>query len=342
MIEIQCGPDAIRRAVALLRAGELVAFPTETVYGLGADAANPAAVAALFAAKGRPQDHPVIVHVTGPDAVGRWAAEVPPVAARLMSAFWPGPLTLILARGPRVCDAVTGGQDTVGLRCPAHPVARDLLAAAFACGIEGIAAPSANRFGRISPTSAADVAAELGTRVALILDGGRCAVGIESTIVDVSHGTPRVLRPGMIDATRLAAVAGEVLGSGGERAPRVSGSLAAHYAPTTALELVPLRGLVACAVSRLAAGETLAVLAPPALIDTLAQQTGETGGTVHAVAAPDSAAAYAHDLYATLRHLDALGVSRLLVAEPPATAEWAAVCDRLARAARGAGRRARR
>ncbi|MEK7737911.1 MAG: L-threonylcarbamoyladenylate synthase, partial [Pseudomonadota bacterium] len=198
----------IAHAVTLLRAGELVAFPTETVYGLGADAANPAAVAKIFAAKGRPADHPLIVHLPSAEALDAWAREVPESARKLAAAFWPGPLTLILKRQPQVPDAVTGGQDTVGLRVPDHPLALALLKAFDGGRFRGIAAPSANRYGRISPTSAAHVRAELGAAVPLVLDGGDCQVGIESTIVDLSRGTPRLLRPGAIGAADIAHVLG--------------------------------------------------------------------------------------------------------------------------------------
>ncbi|MGB7502317.1 MAG: L-threonylcarbamoyladenylate synthase, partial [Azonexus sp.] len=198
------------RAVELLRAGELVAFPTETVYGLGADASNPAAVAKIFAAKGRPADHPLIVHLAGHDAVDHWAEQVPAVAWELMETFWPGPLTLILKKQAWVPSTVTGGQDTVGLRVPGHPVALELLRrfAAVAGEHAGIAAPSANRFGRISPTTAAHVQEELGDRISLTLDGGPCTVGIESTIVDCSGGEPVVLRPGHISPAHLETVFG--------------------------------------------------------------------------------------------------------------------------------------
>ena len=204
------------RAVELLRAGELVAFPTETVYGLGADASSPAAVAKIFAAKGRPADHPLIVHLAGHDAVDHWAEEVPAVAWELMETFWPGPLTLILKKQAWVPSTVTGGQDTVGLRVPGHPVALELLRrfAAVAGEHAGIAAPSANRFGRISPTTAAHVQEELGDRVSLILDGGPCAVGIESTIVDCSRGEPVVLRPGHISPAHLEGCSGGYWRSG--------------------------------------------------------------------------------------------------------------------------------
>ena len=236
----------IQRAVALLCQGELVALPTETVYGLGADALNPDAVAKIFTAKGRPSDHPLIVHLADAGQIMTWAREVPKDAIALARAFWPGPLTLILKRDESVPDLVTGGQDTVGLRVPNHPVALELLRAFGS----GVAAPSANRFGRISPTTAEHVRQELGERVALILDGGACAVGLESTIVDLSRGVPVILRPGAIGADDIARVLGrrprlrgefeaEAGGAAEQGAtPRVSGALAAHYAPRTPLELV--------------------------------------------------------------------------------------------------------
>ena len=317
----------IARAVALLRAGELVAFPTETVYGLGADAANPAAVAKIFAAKGRPAEHPLIVHLPGASHLARWAREVPPEAERLAAAFWPGPLTLILKRQANVPDAVTGGQDTVGLRVPSHPLALELLQAFDG----GIAAPSANRFGRISPTSAAHVREELGERVPLVLDGGACPVGIESTILDLSRGTPVLLRPGFITSADLARVLGRApeVAAAQTAAPRVSGSLDAHYAPRTPLQLVSSDGLLFALRDALVAGEKVAVLAP----------------TVQAIShdlvtwkqSPAEPAGFAHDLYASLRELDALGCVRILVQQPPAGEAWLAVNDRLRRAAAGSG-----
>ena len=319
-------PD-IERAVALLRAGDLVAFPTETVYGLGADAANPAAVAKIFAAKGRPADHPLIVHLPGASHLARWAREVPPEAERLAAAFWPGPLTLILKRQANVPDAVTGGQDTVGLRVPSHPLALELLQAFDG----GIAAPSANRFGRISPTSAAHVREELGERVPLLLDGGACPVGIESTILDLSRGAPVLLRPGAVGAADIARVLGRAPESAAPQAetPRVSGSLEAHYAPRTPLQLVSSDGLLFALRDALVAGEKVAVLAP----------------TVQAIShdlvtwkqSPAEPAGFAHDLYASLRELDALGCVRILVQQPPAGEAWLAVNDRLRRAAAGSG-----
>ena len=320
----------IQRAVQLLRQGDLVALPTETVYGLGADALNPDAVAKIFAAKGRPSDHPLIVHLADASQIMTWAREVPKDAIALARAFWPGPLTLILKRDESVPDLVTGGQDTVGLRVPNHPVALELLRAFGS----GVAAPSANRFGRISPTTAAHVRQELGERVALILDGGACAVGLESTIVDLSRGVPVILRPGAIGADDIARVLGrrprlrsEVeAGNAAEQGatPRVSGALAAHYAPRTPLELVATDALAAQARP----GD--AVLARCAAPASLAE------GVAWAQA-PADPAGYGHDLYARLRSLDESGATRILVEAPPASPDWAAVADRLGRAAVGSG-----
>jgi L-threonylcarbamoyladenylate synthase len=320
------------RAVELLRAGELVAFPTETVYGLGADASNPAAVAKIFAAKGRPADHPLIVHLAGHDAVDHWADQVPAVAWELMETFWPGPLTLILRKQAWVPDAVTGGQDTVGLRVPGHPVALELLRrfAAVAGEHAGIAAPSANRFGRISPTTAAHVQEELGDRVSLILDGGPCTVGIESTIVDCSGGEPVVLRPGHISPAHLEAVFGRrlpILTAAG--APRVSGSLAAHYAPQTPMRLVASERLLDFLNAQRHKGDRCGVIAhsqPP--------QAGMPHLWKLLAADP---VGYAHDLYAALREMDHAGVALIAVEALPETAEWAAVADRLRRAVTGSG-----
>jgi len=322
----QSTPAEIERAAAVLRAGGLVAFPTETVYGLGADASNPAAVAKIFAAKGRPQDHPVIVHLGSVDLLPRWAQDIPASALLLAAAFWPGPLTLILKRAAGVPDCVTGGQDTVGVRIPGHPVALELLRA-FAGEdggrvFSGIAAPSANRFGRISPTTAAHVRAELGGAVDVVLDGGECIVGIESTILDLSRGRAVLLRPGQITPAQIAAVIGAEVELRDNQAPRVSGALDSHYAPRTPLELVAAVDLPA----RLAAlrGKKLAVLAraeAPAGMKDVSWQT-----------APRAVAGYAHELYASLRRLDALGCDLILVEAPPPAPEWQGVNDRLRRA----------
>lgn len=312
--------DAIARAAAILDSGGLVAFPTETVYGLGADAANPEAVRRIFEAKGRPADHPVIVHVADAVDLGAWARTVPETARQLAHAFWPGPLTLIVARAAGVSDTLTGGQDTVGVRVPSHPVAQALLRA-FG---RGIAAPSANRFGRISPTTSDHVRAELGERVDLVLDGGQAEVGIESTIVDVSGERPALLRPGMIGAAELEAVLGQPLSRPTHESPRVSGALAAHYAPSTPLTLLAARDVDALAISS-------------RRIVILARRPAPENACATWIEAPIDATSYAHDLYARLRVLDAGGFERIVVEMPPDDPAWAAVHDRLTRAAAGAG-----
>lgn len=321
----------IAAAVAALREGLLVAFPTETVYGLGANARDPAAVARLYAAKGRPADHPVIVHVASSDELTAWAREIPPAAQALAARYWPGPLTLVLKRALGVRDAITGGQDSVAVRCPDHPVALALLRAARAAGIDGIVAPSANRFGRISPTTAAHVVEELGDAVAVVLDGGPCAVGIESTIVDLSTGAPRVLRPGMITEEELAGCIGAFEGAAAD-APRVSGALPSHYAPRKPLELVSSARLVERVAALVARGEIVGLFASPALVTTCASPA-------HGVAAPREPAAYARALYATLRVLDAGACTRIVVETPPAGPAWQGVHDRLTRAAHAASDR---
>ncbi len=320
------------RAVELLCAGELVGLPTETVYGLGADAGNPAAVARIFAAKGRPADHPLIVHIAGHDAVEQWAELVPDVAWELMETFWPGPLTLILKKQSWVPDAVTGGQDTVGLRVPGHPVALELLRrfARAKSGPAGIAAPSANRFGRISPTTAAHVAEELGERVPLILDGGPCKVGIESTIIDCSRGEPVVLRPGHISPEHLAAVLGQApLIETAQGAPRVSGSLEAHYAPITPLRMLAGERLLDFINAQRHRGGKCAVIS--------ANQPPQAGMPHAWRLMPADPVGYAHDIYAALRDMDHAGVDLIVVEALPTGSEWAAVADRLRRAAAGSG-----
>jgi L-threonylcarbamoyladenylate synthase len=323
---------AIARAAATLRSGELVAFPTETVYGLGADATRPDAVRRVFAAKGRPAEHPLIVHLASAAEVDDWAREVPLGARKLAAAFWPGPLTLILPRARGVPDAVTGGQDSVGLRVPAHPVAHALLVAFGS----GVAAPSANRFGRISPTTARHVADDLGGAVALILDGGASTVGIESTIVAFAGDEPVLLRPGAIAVADLARVLGHAPRAPDAAAPRASGTLASHYAPRTPARLVTARALgsaLAVLAARGAHGtsgvgrDAVAVLAR-----TFVRPRNFRGGWIRA---PRDASAYAHDLYANLRALDAANAGRILVETVPRTAAWLAVRDRLVRATRG-------
>jgi len=316
-------PDALEHAVALLRRGELVAFPTETVYGLGADAGNPRGVRAIFAAKGRPADHPVIVHVADTGLVPAWVSEFPPQARALAAAFWPGPLTLILPRSPLATDDLTGGQDRVGLRVPSHPVAQALLRAFHAAGGHGIAAPSANRFGRISPTTAAHVRDDLGDAVSLVLDGGPCGVGIESTIVAFGDGPPVLLRPGGIAVADIARVLGHAPRLPGDDAPRASGTLASHYAPRTPSRLVERSVLPS------AASEGTAVLAR-----TLSRPASFAGAWR---VAPADVSGYAHDLYANLRALDAVGAREIMIEAPPADDAWLAVRDRLQRAVHAEG-----
>jgi L-threonylcarbamoyladenylate synthase len=313
----------IENAVAVLRAGGLVAFPTETVYGLGADASNPEAVRKIFAAKGRPHDHPLIVHVADAVQLANWARDIPPQAGKLARKFWPGPLTLILRRAPKVSDLVTGGQDTVALRVPSHPVAQALLRAFGG----GIAAPSANRFGRVSATTAAHVRSEFGDTVDCVLDGGAADVGIESTIVDLSGERPTLLRPGWITAQQLQEALGQPLAAPGAQSPRAPGTLAKHYAPQTPLMMMEADLMLELAASLTRQGKRVAVLARTALQPLLP-------GLVW-IAAPVEATGYAHDLYDNLRKLDAAGCDTILVEEPPQTPDWAAIKDRLMRAAAG-------
>lgn len=312
----------IERAAGLLRAGELVAFPTETVYGLGADAANADAVAAIFDAKGRPADHPVIVHLPDATAMDAWGTAVPEAAWRLAEAFWPGPLTLVVRRAGNVADVITGGQDTVGLRVPGHPVARALLEAFGGA----LAAPSANRFGRISPTTAGHVAGEFDSNVAAVVDGGPCDVGVESTIVDLSGEYPRLLRPGMIGVDAIESVLQTRLEQPGDTdGPRASGRLPTHYAPETPLELVDAGALD----SRVAACTERDM--PVVVLARRSEPAGFAGGRW--IEMPADPAGYARSLYAQLRAADAAKPVRLIVEAPPAGPGWSAVIDRLRRAA---------
>ena len=310
--------ERLAEAIAALRRGEVIGLPTETVYGLAADARNIEAVRKIFRLKGRPAEHPLIVHVADAAQLAHWASDVPQTATKLARAFWPGPLTLILKKRAEVPDIVTGGQDTVGLRCPAHPLALAVLQQ-FA---GGLAAPSANRFGRISPTTAQHVRDEFGAGVPIVLDGGDCAVGIESTIVDVSTDVPRILRPGHIRKLQLEAVIGPVAEGMQGESPRVSGSLLSHYAPHTRTELLPRNLLIERARNCMDNGESVLAL-------TLAEAVEGVAGLV----LPDAPDAYGHGLYAALRELDARRADRLLVQSPPLRMEWVAVLDRLSRAA---------
>ena len=335
--------DALAQAAAALQGGALVAFPTETVYGLGADASDDAAVALVFSAKGRPSNHPLIVHVDdtarGAAGVAHFAAEVPDYAHALMSAFWPGPLTLILPRRPGIGGAAAGGQESIGLRCPDHPVAQALLHACRALGVMGLAGPSANQFGRVSPTTAAHVQGEFGADL-LILDGGACVVGIESTIVDCTRGAPVLLRPGAIHIAQLTAVAGRPVlpdqpVAGQMPAPRASGTLLAHYAPRATLRLMDGRAMQA-ALDMLGADVKAAVQQGPVIAIYARTQLRSRSSGVLQRRMPDDAAATAQQLFAVLRSFDDQGVKLIWVETPPAGPEWDGVRDRLQRAAAAA------
>lgn len=331
---------SITQAAQALKRGDLVGLPTETVYGLAADAGNDAAVDKIFQAKGRPSNHPLIVHVASVQGAQRFASEIPAFAQQLMAAFWPGPLTLILPRQADQAAVAAGGQNSVGLRCPSHPVAQAVLRAAETLGVMGVAAPSANLFGRVSPTTAAHVASEFGDGL-LILDGGACEVGIESTIIDCTRGEPVLLRPGVLTPALLQAACGVpvVVPIAPEAdAPRASGTLASHYAPKAQVRLLNaselLAGVVEMAERHKIIGKSrgqspdLAIWTrshlslPPALADK---------GVVAVM--PDNPKACAKALFAQLRDFDALGVKSIWVERPPALPSWAGVLDRLTRAA---------
>jgi L-threonylcarbamoyladenylate synthase len=320
--------STIEEAAAALRRGGLVAFPTETVYGLGADAANPDALARLYAVKGRPLAHPVIVHVASAAALHQVGHEVPAVADALATAFWPGPLTLVVHRDPQaVAPQATGGRGTVGVRVPDHPVALALLDRFGA----GVAAPSANRFGRVSPTTADHVRADLGTDVDVVLDGGPCRVGVESTIVDCTTSPVAVLRVGGVPVRDLEAVVGAVArrtaGEGG--AP---GTLAVHYAPEARVEVVSVDGLAARVAEHVAAGRRVGVLTRAPVSPELAGVAG-----VEVLVAAGSDREYAHELYGALRRADALALPVVVAALPGPDGLGAAVADRLRRAAAASG-----
>ena len=325
---------AIVQAAQALHDGQLVGLPTETVYGLAGNATDDAAVAKIFAAKGRPADHPLIVHVASVAQVPLFAAQVPDFAQKLMAAFWPGPLTLILPRKSCVAAASAGGQDSIGLRCPSHPVAQALLLACLPLGVLGVSAPSANRFGRVSPTSAAHVQSELGPDL-LILDGGECDVGIESTIIDCTRGEPVLLRPGQITRAQIEAACGHAVRGkdapqdvSGQAAPRASGTLESHYAPRAKVRLMSAQDIAA----------KLQALGPHAnnlgLWSAKRPATDEgVGSGVLWLEQAATAEQAAHDLFSVLRDLDARGVTQIWVQLPPDTPEWEGVRDRLQRAA---------
>ena len=339
MIVDENDPKSIAYCALLIRAGGIIGLPTETVYGLAADADSAQAVAKIFNAKGRPADHPLIVHVADANGVARFAGQVPEFAHRLIAAFWPGPLTLILPRRDGVAEAAAGGQNSIGLRCPSHPVAQALLVALRdgAPPIWGLAAPSANQFGRISPTTAAHVQSEFGADLA-VLDGGRCAVGIESTIVDCTRGVPVLLRPGAITPAQLQAACGEKvflkeeLPEHMERGPRASGTLEAHYAPKAKLRLMEARALQT-ALDMLGADMDAKGSAQPVIATYSRAILRSASSKVLRRRMPDDAAATAQQLFAVLRDFDDQGVKLIWVESPPIAPEWQGVADRLARAA---------
>jgi L-threonylcarbamoyladenylate synthase len=342
----------INEAVQTLRDGGLVAFPTETVYGLGADARNPDAIKKIFAAKGRPSNHPLIVHLAAPDrfdqaqvdwmpVLAPWVRDLSEDALKLIHAFWPGPLTLVFKKDKSVLTELTGGQDTVAIRAPAHPIAQELLRKLKG----GVVAPSANRFGKISPTSAADVRSEFaGLLDLMILDGGDCDVGIESTIIDLSSGAhPVVLRPGLITPTEIFAKTGikVYLPSGSNldeheaRLPRVSGSLRAHYAPTTPLRMYS-SGRVLDALSEFPDTKSRVAVAVWDS-DSALGEDGHPSVYFEEVLVPSDSAIFASRLYRTLRDLDQQAWDLILFPEPPASEDWDGVRDRLQRACFGSG-----
>jgi len=318
---------AIEKAAAHIRAGELVAFPTETVYGLGADASNDAAVAKIFAAKGRPADHPLIVHIASSKQVSDYASNVPPFAERLIAAFWPGPLTVILPRKPGVATAAAGGQNSIGLRCPAHPLALEFLKA---CDT-GVAGPSANKFGRVSPTTAQHVAqefADVAGAALMVLDGGPCSVGIESSIVDCTRSAPVLLRPGVLTRAELSAACGQPVLSADEvtadHAPRAPGTLESHYAPHAKVRLMDAKA-IQTALDLLGADAAHIAVYARSIVRIKSSQ-------VLYRRMPDDALATAEQLFAVLRDFDAQGVKLIWIEPVPEATAWDGVRDRLARA----------
>lgn len=325
-------PDVFQKALDILNQGGLVAIPTETVYGLAADAENSQAVAGIYSAKRRPANHPLIVHLANSDALSYWASNVPEEAIQLTKAYWPGPLTIVLKRSKRAKDFITGGQDTVALRCPAHPIIRKLLEAFDEGKGRGLAAPSANSFGQISPTIAEHVREDLGEKptgaVDLILDGGPCTVGIESTILDLSSSTPRILREGAITASMIEAVIGKTVQQGSSsNSPRVSGSLKSHYAPQHPLTLVSAENLAGKAQFIARHFQSFALIAPT-----------EIEKRFHALAVKSFAYSLEKPedlrmhLYGWMHELDKANIDHILVVPPPCQSEWFGVLDRLQRA----------
>jgi L-threonylcarbamoyladenylate synthase len=339
-------PQSIAVAAQALQRGELLGLPTETVYGLAADAGNDAAVAKIFQAKGRPANHPLIVHVASAQGVQRFASHVPDFAQKLIDAFWPGPLTLILPRRPEVAAVAAGGQNSVGLRCPSHPVALAVLQTAEALGVFGAAAPSANLFGRVSPTTAAHVAGEFGGDL-LIIDGGACDVGIESTIVDCTRGAPVLLRPGVLTPQQLGDACGVTVitpNAPETDAPRASGTLASHYAPTAKVHLMTANDLQNAIDANLKANAKTSLEATASVVTAADHIVAIWSRSPVLLAAtsdsqfkwqpmPASADECAHQLFAQLRDFDQQGVAHIWVEAPPQTPEWDGIRDRLMRAA---------
>ena len=320
-------PKAVQEAAALLAAGGLVAFPTETVYGLGARADDDAAVARIFAAKGRPASHPLIVHVADTAAASTFAAHLNAAAQGLMAALWPGPLTVIVPRRAGIGAAAAAGQESIGLRVPAHPVALALLRQAARLGVPGVAAPSANRYGRVSPTTAAHVQQEFGAAL-VVLDGGACEVGIESAIVDCTREQPALLRPGQLTRAQLERVLGGALAAADAASPRAPGTLASHYAPAAPVRLFNTASLRAAL--RALQGQARR---DGAMVGVYSRFVPEAGAGWCHRAMPADAAAAAHELFAALREFDAAGVSAIWVEQPPPGPAWDGVRDRLCRAA---------
>lgn len=329
MSEVTLNPEefhTIDQAITVLNEGGLVAIPTETVYGLAADADNEAAVMSIYRAKGRPSDHPLIVHVDSADALPYWADDIPPEAWLLVKRYWPGPLTIVLKKKPRCGLWVTGGQDTVALRCPAHPLTHELLKRFAGPTHKGLTAPSANTFGRISPSTAAHVEEDLGLKptgkLDLIVDGGPCEFGLESTMINLSGERPSLLRHGVVSREMLEETLGFSVPDAGSDAPRASGRLKSHYAPKTRLEIVP-REALAERIRELG-NLRVAVMADK---DALASLE-----VAYRIEQPEGVLAYGRDLYENLHKLDRAGCDRILVQAPPQSPEWAAVNDRLGRA----------
>ncbi|MBL8275717.1 MAG: threonylcarbamoyl-AMP synthase [Pelomonas sp.] len=318
-------PSTIDEAADALARGELVGMPTETVYGLAARADDDAAVARIFAAKGRPTDHPLIVHVGDPAAAATFAGKLPASAKQLIAAFWPGPLTLIVPRRPGVAAAAAAGQASIGLRMPSHPMALALLRAAAARGVPGVAAPSANRFGRVSPTRAEHVRAEFGPGLC-VLDGGPCDVGIESAIVDCTSDPPALLRPGQIPRARIEAVLGRRLAERGGDSPRASGTLPTHYAPKAAVRILASADL---------ARRVASAPGPADRSVAVYSRLRPAAGWMHRQM-PDEADAAAQELFDALRGFDEAGADTIWLEQPPADAAWEGVRDRVTRAAAAA------